>query len=1361
MRKVSILLLLLLFGIGPAMFLGRTVQAAQLQQNGTQQIKCDRVPNAQSKRVITGAWLYCHTLDGSTVTETVTMTPTLIATKSFTGVFEAGLVKGTDHQTFTSNSDVITQNYTIAIIAGDNETQWVWVEFVDDWDIGDVINFTPIISGDAAVLALDGNKGFQVINSLPIARADSTTTPHNTGVTVDVLANDEDPDGHTLEVALPATPLSGTITISGSMVVYTPYASESGLTHSVSIHSCDQYDCKRSILTVEVGEAPVAPNTPQGCPIGYRRFNFQRDDGQRYQYGYYGGMPPSWREEGNDDGQVRLSYDTKTQRIIAESDHYGNGFGGGGYVSLANILPYGHNRWWYGEGSGNKIVAWMDVSLLPVECRPKSLPKWENTAPSLLPDEIHLGYNDGATLYVLTNDSDVDGQGLKIVGVTPNSDLPSGLRQLGLSRNRDSILVYSGNKHGSFEFDYTATDGFEERSATVTVHVGGTPPSAVDDTVEVIVGESAMISPLDNDIITAGYDVINFSISDVGTPTDGTATKVGGNQIRYDAPDTAGQYIFTYNMDAGHGITDQAYIYVNVLPVCPTGDRTVHFDNNGQRITFSYYDGIWSLSPEGSARVYFDDTSETLWLESKSGSFTGQGGGGNDELIAQIPAAYDNVNGTVALTFSDKWKEECLPTGYLPADLSVQINPPYQQSNGTASHVVTVTNSSTTATADNVTLALTRSIDGVTVNLETGIDLGPGQSASYPVDSTNLLQKMVEYSFTATADADNVPSAVAADAVACNECYNTLPSRYITVTAGLNYTDILANSIVSSTIISGDFEEYNVWVDEDQVTIGNTASLTQGGWTTVTYQVGAVEYIQSYSVTIQTEANLKVWIEPWDRLSASGLTGIYPTIKNNGPSVAQGIELSYSILTVKEDGSIETIAQSPIDYGIKQTLSISEVDEVSRGFKAQSFIAVVTGTGFAHDPDLSNNYAFYASPNVTASLGVDISAVVQALLSGQAVGDIQISSPVVDSTAQIYPGFPFSYTTVITNNGPEMITGTMTVTRSGVPTTYTVVLGAGESKPIVLTATATSTDVVRGLPIDVSFHFEGLDVNPDDNASTALIVVTATPQISVEKNGPLEAQVNDLITYTIVISNSGVDDVVVTVADLPGHGLSLVGDSERSVQVLAGLTNTVFFTGNASITGTVTNTVNAISTGMITPAIDTATTEVVTTAPVTVDLGLKVVDPISFTTLSEFTRSLTISNKGHNMATGIRITDTYLYVQDRSNSRQSVTYHVTATIAGQSYPMETRNATLGSAVFWLQGAEIAPDQIVIVEMTITGIETNGVLTSTYTVGSDQPDPNLENDSDVAVTCIRCATDTGNGGGGNTTSTNLYLPLISR
>ncbi|MDA0301799.1 MAG: cadherin-like domain-containing protein [Chloroflexi bacterium] len=99
---------------------------------------------------------------------------------------------------------------------------------------------------------------------VPVANDDTATVPMNTATPVNVLANDTDPDGHTLTITAVSTPAHGTATIvGGTSVTYTPtsgYTGSDTFSYTVS-DGFGSTDIATVTVTVSgTGNAPVVQN---------------------------------------------------------------------------------------------------------------------------------------------------------------------------------------------------------------------------------------------------------------------------------------------------------------------------------------------------------------------------------------------------------------------------------------------------------------------------------------------------------------------------------------------------------------------------------------------------------------------------------------------------------------------------------------------------------------------------------------------------------------------------------------------------------------------------------------------------------------------------------------------------------------------------------------------------------------------------------------------------------------------------------------------------------------------------------------------------------------------------------------------
>lgn len=91
-------------------------------------------------------------------------------------------------------------------------------------------------------------------NSAPIANDDSATTLLGQPVTIDILANDNDPDGDVLIITIVTPPQNGSVTIVSNQLVFTP---DAGFTGSDSItYQIDDGNGGRDTATVTINVGP-------------------------------------------------------------------------------------------------------------------------------------------------------------------------------------------------------------------------------------------------------------------------------------------------------------------------------------------------------------------------------------------------------------------------------------------------------------------------------------------------------------------------------------------------------------------------------------------------------------------------------------------------------------------------------------------------------------------------------------------------------------------------------------------------------------------------------------------------------------------------------------------------------------------------------------------------------------------------------------------------------------------------------------------------------------------------------------------------------------------------------------------------
>ena len=143
-----------------------------------------------------------------------------------------------------------------------------------DFTVDAMADATLTISASDALASFttqDGQFTFELppppANDPPIASNDMGTTQEDNAVVIDILANDEDPEGEQLTITAVTQGAYGTVAITdnGATVTYTPNAGFAGsddFTYTVS----DGTDQVTATVTVTVTEAPAPPPPPANNP---------------------------------------------------------------------------------------------------------------------------------------------------------------------------------------------------------------------------------------------------------------------------------------------------------------------------------------------------------------------------------------------------------------------------------------------------------------------------------------------------------------------------------------------------------------------------------------------------------------------------------------------------------------------------------------------------------------------------------------------------------------------------------------------------------------------------------------------------------------------------------------------------------------------------------------------------------------------------------------------------------------------------------------------------------------------------------------------------------------------------------------
>ncbi len=209
-----------------------------------------------------------------------------------------------------------------------------------------------------------------------------------------------------------------------------------------------------------------------------------------------------------------------------------------------------------------------DVAYAPSNCSGK--PAATNKPPVANPDTATTPENVPVSLSVLLNDTDPDGDTLKIVAFTQ-----PGHGVITQTPSNGPILVYTpaSGFYGTDSFTYTISDGHGGTAkATVTISVVNNPPVANPDT-----ATTPENVPVDIAVLTNDTDPENDPLSITGftQPGHGKVTKNGVILVYTPTSGYSGSDSFTYTISDAHGNTATATVTVTVQKAVLTPIKVV------------------------------------------------------------------------------------------------------------------------------------------------------------------------------------------------------------------------------------------------------------------------------------------------------------------------------------------------------------------------------------------------------------------------------------------------------------------------------------------------------------------------------------------------------------------------------------------------------------------------------------------------------------------------------------------------------------------------------------------------------------------------------------------------------------------
>jgi uncharacterized repeat protein (TIGR01451 family) len=523
-------------------------------------------------------------------------------------------------------------------------------------------------------------------------------------------------------------------------------------------------------------------------------------------------------------------------------------------------------------------------------------------------------------------------------------------------------------------------------------------------------------------------------------------------------------------------------------------------------------------------------------------------------------------------------------------------------------------------------------------------------------------------------------------------------------------------------------------------TITNTVSVT------TTRDITTTNNIATDATLVRPSANLGITkSDSADPVNASQPLSYTITVSNSGPSTAPTVTVTDTLPAGFVFGSVSGSGWSCSGSGPV----VCSRTNLASGATAPNI--VIVGTAPANGGVITNTAVVGtdAVDAITANNTTSITTTVNA------VADLGITK--ADTPDPVFAGNTLTYTLSVTNSGPSIaaqvtVTDTLpvgftfggatgtgwTLTQAGGVVTATRTNAAVGALPaVVITGTAPVSGPITNT---ARVSTTAIDQNAANNLATASTAVTANANLSIAKSAHADAVVvNDLITYTLNITNSGpntANNVIVT-DTLPASvtfgsvngagwtcGRSGVTVTCTVASLAVGAANPISIIVTAPGTAsTITNTATVASAVADLVTSNNTASVVTTIAAAISDLQLTKTDtPDPVNAGGALTYTLSINNNGPNATNNVIVTDTL------------PASYVFGGVSGSGWACGRSGVTVTCTVASLNVGS-APNII------ITGTApASGPITNTAVIASAVADTNTGNNTSSAITTISPVSD---------------------
>ncbi|MCB1148793.1 MAG: tandem-95 repeat protein, partial [Chlamydiia bacterium] len=395
-----------------------------------------------------------------------------------------------------------------------------------------------------SALLTDGDGGFTTtnnvvfqiveVNDAPTAVADSAETQQNQPVTINVLANDTDPEGDNLTITIISGPANGTTQVVAGQVVYTPngnFIGSDSFTYRISDGNGGLSSANVSVVVTEVLDTPVAGNDA-----------VQTLENQALLID----VATLIANDSDPNGPLDAVFNIITQPANGTLVDNLNGT----YTYTPDPDFFGSDSFTYQlvDNVGGHLS---NVATVAIEVTST------NNVPTVNDQNLQLDEDTTIAGQVVGSDADLDDLTYSVV---------AGPQHGTLLFNSDGTFTYTpnANYNGADSFTFVANDS-EVNSLPGTVNITVDPVDdplvAVDDTLNVGFGNTNNVNLLANDIDLDGHPL---TVTIIQGPQHGSYTLNNGvlTYTHNGSPNLSDTIV--YEISDGLGDSDQAQLNINV-----------------------------------------------------------------------------------------------------------------------------------------------------------------------------------------------------------------------------------------------------------------------------------------------------------------------------------------------------------------------------------------------------------------------------------------------------------------------------------------------------------------------------------------------------------------------------------------------------------------------------------------------------------------------------------------------------------------------------------------------------------------------------------------------------------------------------